>query len=211
MSSLAALGPGPWLALALLGAYHGINPSMGWLLAAARGSGPAGDAGVSGAVVWIAAGHALSVGALVAALAVVLQLVPRETVWLGAAGTLIVFGLRRTVHMRTPGRGYGMRIGPIGLIRWSVRMSWAHGAGLMLIPVLLSISAAQADRALGLSPLTAGLAVAVHTLALLTVMVAMALLCSRSFGTAPLRRWWINMDLLWLTALIGTGLVMLFF
>ena len=27
----------PWLTLALLGAYHGINPAMGWLFAVALG------------------------------------------------------------------------------------------------------------------------------------------------------------------------------
>ena len=57
----------PWLTLALLGAYHGINPAMGWLFAVALGLQERRRAGVLRAIPPIALGHAGAV-----ALAVVL-------------------------------------------------------------------------------------------------------------------------------------------
>src|SRR4030095_8047338 len=60
----------PWLALAGLGAFHGINPAMGWLFAVALGLHPHRRAVVLTALLPIALGHALAVLAI--ALAVVL-------------------------------------------------------------------------------------------------------------------------------------------
>ena len=56
----------PWLALAGLGAFHGLNPGMGWLFAVALGMHRHDGRIVRLSVVPIAFGHALSV-ALVAA------------------------------------------------------------------------------------------------------------------------------------------------
>ena len=50
-----------WLML-LLGAYHGINPGMGWLFAVALGMQEQKGSAVAKALVPIALGHALAVG-----------------------------------------------------------------------------------------------------------------------------------------------------
>ncbi|HEX6112711.1 MAG TPA: hypothetical protein VFZ10_10405, partial [Geminicoccaceae bacterium] len=73
----------PWLALAGLGAFHGINPAMGWLFAVALGLHRNSRAVVLQALVPIALGHAASIA--VVALAVV------------AAGLVIDSGLVRAI------------------------------------------------------------------------------------------------------------------
>ena len=47
----------PWAALVLLGAYHGINPGMGWLFAVARGLQEQRRQAVLGSLLPIALGH----------------------------------------------------------------------------------------------------------------------------------------------------------
>ena len=55
----------PWLALLGLGAYHGINPGMGWLFAVALGMQEKHRRAVLAAIPPIALGHALSIGVVV--------------------------------------------------------------------------------------------------------------------------------------------------
>ena len=57
-----------WLML-LLGAYHGINPGMGWLFAVALGMQEQKGSAVARALVPIALGHALAIGIVVLAAA----------------------------------------------------------------------------------------------------------------------------------------------
>src|SRR5947209_2404584 len=54
-----------WLTLFLLGAYHGINPGMGWLFAVARGMQEHRARAVAWSLPPIALGHALSIGVVV--------------------------------------------------------------------------------------------------------------------------------------------------
>ena len=54
-----------WKAMLVLGAYHGINPGMGWLFAVALGMQQRSARGVWRALPPIALGHALAVGAVV--------------------------------------------------------------------------------------------------------------------------------------------------
>ena len=56
-----------WGAMLLLGAYHGINPGMGWLFAVALGMQQGSARGVWRALPPIALGHAAAVGVVVAA------------------------------------------------------------------------------------------------------------------------------------------------
>ena len=51
-----------WQAMVFLGAYHGINPGMGWLFAVALGLQHGSVRGVWRALPPIALGHALSIG-----------------------------------------------------------------------------------------------------------------------------------------------------
>ena len=51
-----------WQAMVFLGAYHGINPGMGWLFAVALGMQHGSARGVWRALPPIALGHAAAVG-----------------------------------------------------------------------------------------------------------------------------------------------------
>jgi hypothetical protein len=200
----------PWLALLVLGAYHGINPGMGWLFAVARGLQERSRAAVLRSLLPIAAGHELSVMAVVLAVALSQAFVPPYVVRLVAALALVGFGVYTLARPRRHPRGTGMRVGVLGLASWSFLMASAHGAGLMLAPVLLGlpVSGHYADlRQLGL---TAVLAASLHVCAMLAVKATVATLVYEKVGLAVLRRGWLNLDLAWSVALILGGAVTLF-
>jgi hypothetical protein len=206
----------PWIALALLGAYHGINPGMGWLFAVARGLQEKRRSAVLQSLIPIALGHEASI-ALVVALVSGLELVAAPDLLrpLGAAA-LILFGLYKLARPRSHPRWVGYRIGLAELALWSFLMSTAHGAGLMLFPVLLGLAPASADADVPMVGLTTSLvledvaAVLLHTAAMLVVMGAVALVVYDRLGLAILRRAWVNLDLIWAGAVIVAGLVTLF-
>jgi hypothetical protein len=104
-----------------------------------------------------------------------------------------------------------MQVGMLGLGAWSFLMASAHGAGLMLIPALIPLCLAAAPggalTASGSIAISLG-AVAVHTLALVVVTGAVALMVYEWLGVGILRRGWINLDLLWTVALVATGLIL---
>jgi hypothetical protein len=60
------------------------------------------------------------------------------------AGVLLAMGLYRLFRHRHP-RGGGMRVGARELVTWSFLMASAHGAGLMVLPVLLRENAVAAS------------------------------------------------------------------
>lgn len=216
----------PWIALAGLGAFHGLNPAMGWLFAVARGLQRGSRAAVLRSMLPIAAGHALSIALVVAIIGVLSAFVDTVILRVGAGVVLIGFGLYRLLA-RHRGRA-GMQVGPGQLALWSFLMATAHGAGLMLVPVLLEMptgvehdpsrmahmadagsahSAAMA--AIGTTTQTALAAVGVHTLAMLLVATAIAVAVYEWLGVSFLRRGWINLDVLWVVALIGAGALLL--
>jgi hypothetical protein len=51
----------------------------------------------------------------------------------------MAFGARRVWRGGRHPRWVGMRVGPRDLVLWSFLMSSAHGAGLMLVPMLLRL------------------------------------------------------------------------
>lgn len=206
----------PWLALAGLGAFHGVNPAMGWLFAVALGLHRRSRAVVLQSLLPIALGHALAV-ALVALAVVALGAVVEERVIRVAAAVLLigwavyqgVYGSRHRVRI-------GMTAGMAGLALWSFLMASAHGAGLMLVPVLLPLERGASHAGHAGGPLMAsgslGLvlaAVAVHTGTMLAVTGLIALAIHEWVGLAFLRRGWINLDRLWMAALVATGLILL--
>jgi hypothetical protein len=205
----------PWVVLAGLGAFHGLNPAMGWLFAVARGLQRGSRATVVQSMLPIAAGHALSIGTIVAAVDILRALIDFKTLQAGAAGVLIGFGVYRMIA-RHRARA-GMQVGAAQLLLWSFLMATAHGAGLMLMPALLAIplrgSGDHAHMAhmgsLPASATTALAAVGVHTFAMLLVATAVAVVVYEWVGLAFLRRGWINLDLLWAFALIATGGILL--
>jgi hypothetical protein len=189
--------------LTLLGAFHGLNPAMGWLFAVSRGLQEGRVAGVLRALPPIALGHALSIAAVVALVTGARQVVPLGTLRVVGAIALLAVGAWRLRGRRTHPRWVGMRVGFRDLTLWSFLMATAHGAGLMLIPVLVRMSAPQVGHdhtAAALAP--PALVLAVHTAAVFAVMAGVALAVYRVLGLAFLRRGWMNIDLIWAIALI---------
>ncbi len=202
----------PWLALAGLGMFHGLNPAMGWLFAAALGMHRKSRRVVWLSLVPIALGHAMSI-AIVVAVMVTLGLVIERHVLNPLAGAILlgwalyyaVYGHRHRVRV-------GMQTGMLGLGLWSFLMATGHGAGLMLVPMIipLCLSASPVkDLSASGSLIVSLAAVAVHTGAMLAVTAAMASLVYEWLGLAFLRRGWINLDWIWVAALVATGLFLI--
>jgi hypothetical protein len=196
----------PWLALAGLGAFHGLNPGMGWLFAVALGMHRN-----DGRVVWlsvapIAFGHALSIAVVAAAFIWIGLLVDARVLRIACGVALIGWALYHWRYGHRHRVRFGMQTGLIGLAAWSFLMATAHGAGLMLWPALMPLCLGEASGAGHASPMaTAMLGVGLHTLAMLTVTAAIAVAVYEWIGVEMLRRTWINVDLIWMWALLGAG------
>jgi hypothetical protein len=199
----------PWLALAGLGAFHGLNPGMGWLFAVALGLHRKDRTIVYLSLLPIAAGHALAIAAAVLAFTS-LGLVINARAVTAAAGTLLVgwaayhwrYGHRHRVRI-------GMQTGLMGLLVWSFLMATAHGAGLMLWPALAPLCA-SAGMTAGADRLALALAaVGLHTATMLLITGAIALAVYEWIGVGVLRSAWINVDAIWMVALVLAGIVLL--
>jgi hypothetical protein len=204
------------LALVALGAYHGLNPAMGWLFAVSQGLQHGDRRAVTRSFLPIAVGHEASV-ALVAALVLGAGVIADPAVLhIAAAAMLIGFGVLRFVRPRWHPRWTTMRVNRRELTLWSFLMSSAHGAGLMVAPVLLG--GATASAASGHHPAMAGdapvtavaLGVGLHALAMIAVMAIVATVVYVKLGVEILRRTWINTDTLWAGAFVLAGVITLF-
>lgn len=211
---------GVWGLLVLLGAYHGVNPGMGWLFALSLGLQQRSRKAVLWALVPIALGHAIAIALTLAIVDLVELRVPFSTLRYLVASILFALGLYRVFRSRHP-RGAGMQVGFRDLMVWSFLMASAHGAGLMLAPVLLarpmqgmhhSMSHSEAYGVAGIASSLLILAVLVHTLGLVLVAGAVAILFYQFYerwGLGLLRHTWFNFDLLWAFALIIAGVAAL--
>src|SRR6185436_4465311 len=135
----------PWVLMALLGAYHGLNPAMGWLFAVALGMQEGDRRAVLRALPPIALGHEASIvvaAALVLGLGV---LADTAALHMGAGIALFVFGIFRFIKPRAHFRWVKARVSRGELAWWSFLMSTAHGAGLMVAPVLIGAGVASAS------------------------------------------------------------------
>ncbi len=204
-----------WMML-LLGAYHGINPGMGWLFAVALGMQEQKGSAVAKSLIPIAIGHALAIGSVLLVAAVLGMTVPLSAVRYFVAAILIGLGIYSLVRHQHA-RWVRMRVGFRDLTVWSFLMASAHGAGLMVVPVLLRSNTVEAQgqmaghnhmAAVG-SPLTAMLATGVHTIAYLAITGLFAWVVYRKLGLAILRKAWFNFDLIWAAALMTTGILTL--
>ena len=197
-----------WAIAALLGAYHGINPAMGWLFAAALGLQERRASAVVRALPPIVLGHAASVAVVVALATGAERVVPPAA--LRAAGAAVLLGCAALLLFgrRAHPRGFGMRVGPRRLFLWSFVMASSHGAGLMLLPVLLAARGGGAHAHHG-APADGALVLAIHTTAMLLAMTAAALVAFRLSGVGFLRRIWIDTNAVWSAALAASALVVL--
>jgi hypothetical protein len=210
-------GAWPWVALFLLGCYHGINPGMGWLFAVALGLQERRGRAVVEAVAPIVLGHVASVGLVVLLAEFALLNASVRPVRIASAALLFAFGAYRLVRARHP-RWVGMRVGFSGLILWSFLMASGHGAGLMLLPIVTSpaMTGMSGDHMGHPMPapvapgaVTWAVSVGVHTLGYLLTLVLVALLVYYRFGVGFLRTRWFNLDLIWAIALVITGAITL--
>jgi hypothetical protein len=202
----------PWLMLAGLGAFHGLNPAMGWLFAVALGLHRNSRATVFWALPPIALGHALSIAIVAGAVVVAGVMVSQRLVLAGAGLLLIGWAIYHHIYGHRHRVRVGMRTGQIGLVLWSFLMATAHGAGLMLLPALFQLclapSPAQGIAASGSVAMTLA-AVSVHTAAMLAVTSVIAIVVYEWVGLAILRTAWLNLDLVWTAALATTGVFLL--
>jgi hypothetical protein len=128
-----------WVALFLLGAWHGINPGMGWLFAVALGLQEQKGSAVRSALWPLALGHGLAIGAAVLLAVLVGFILPLGVLKWVVAAILVGLGLYRLFRSRHPRYG-GMRVNPRELALWSFLMASAHGAGLMVLPLVLGMA-----------------------------------------------------------------------
>jgi hypothetical protein len=208
-----------WIAVVLLGAYHGVNPGMGWLFAVAHGLQEKRRSAVIRALGPIALGHEASIAAVVVALGLLAAVLDERTLRIGAATVLLAFGLFKLLRPRWHPRWVGMRVSSRELTFWSFLMSTAHGAGLMLIPLIVGFPGAakltSGDNDIPVLHLSLpalaqdGLAVMLHTAAMLLVMGFVALLVYDKLGLNVLRRAWLNLDLIWAGAFVLAGVLTL--
>jgi hypothetical protein len=202
----------PSLAVAGLGAFHGLNPAMGWLFAVALGMHRQSRTVVLASLLPIAAGHTFSIAAVAGLLAATGYLVPHNLVRTGT-GVLLLgwavyhwrFGHRHRVR-------FGMQTGLCGLAIWSFLMATAHGAGVMLWPALMPLC--LPGGASGAGPIgsmaAALIGVGIHTLAMLATTMIVAGFVYEWLGLGLLPRAWINADFVWTGALGVTGVLLLF-
>ncbi|MFC5831351.1 hypothetical protein [Nonomuraea insulae] len=189
----------------LLGAFHGLNPAMGWLFAVARGLQERSMDRLLQSIPMIALGHLASVALVALVVAATGSLVTGTVLSVGGGLVLVGFGLWRLLSSRHF-RWVGMRLSLWQLAGWSFLMSSAHGAGLMLLPVFTSLRVeGHAGHAV-----SGGLGVAaLHTLAMFLVALVIAVVVYRVAGLTVLRRAWFNVDRMWAVALVAAGVITL--
>lgn len=213
----------PWITLVALGAFHGLNPAMGWLFAVALGLQERRLRAVVTAMGPITLGHALAIGLVAVAVGVLGLVVPQRPLQVLGGVTLIGFAVYKVATRFRHPRWVGMRVRPTELILWSFLMATAHGAGLMLVPVLVELrgdgvagalaQAVHAEHAghvghdvatdAALAPAVG--AVALHSAVMLAVAGVLAVVVYRRVGVEVLRRAWINLDLIWVGGLLVAG------
>jgi hypothetical protein len=91
-------------------------------------------------------------------------------------------------------------------------MASAHGAGLMVLPLLLGGSAAShhmMTHAVGAGAWSAVWATMIHSVGHLSVSAVIALAVFEKLGVGLLRKAWVNLDLVWATALVVTSVATL--
>jgi hypothetical protein len=215
----------PWLSLLALGAFHGLNPAMGWLFAVALGLQERKLRAVMAALGPIALGHALAIGLAAVAVGALGLVIPQRLLLALGGTTLLSFAAYKVATRFRHPRWVGMRVGPRELVSWSFLMASAHGAGLMLVPVLVGLRGEGVSSALAHAghlehaahqPMAANealvpalVAVGLHAAAMLAVAGVIAVVVYQKLGVEVLRRAWVNLDLIWVGALAITGSIAL--
>jgi hypothetical protein len=209
----------PWVTLVALGAYHGLNPAMGWLFAVSRGMQERSRRAVVRSLLPIAIGHELALVLVAVVVLAAAEVVDPAALHVAAAAVLLAFGIFRFVSPRAHPRWTTMRVNGRELTLWSFLMSSAHGAGLIVAPVLIGIGSASASTdaeehvhaSADVASLAAdGVGLALHVAAMVLVMGVVAVLVYDRLGVAVLRKAWLNTDQVWAAAFIVAAAITLF-
>ena len=209
----------PLVTLVVLGAYHGLNPAMGWLFAVSRGMQEGSRRGVLRSLLPIAIGHELALIVVAAVVLLAAEIVDPQALHITAAVVLFSFGIFRFVKPRAHPRWTKMRVNNRELTLWSFLMSSAHGAGLIIAPVLIGIgSASAATDPEDHVPATAdvasfavsGVGLVLHVAAMIAVMAVIAVVVYEKLGVAVLKKAWLNTDQLWASVFIVAAVITLF-
>jgi hypothetical protein len=199
-----------WGWIAGLGAFHGVNPAMGWLFALALGLQERSRRALLLALVPIALGHEAAVGLAVLLIEELRVLASDGAIRIAGAAALAALAVWRIVRSHRHPRWVGMRLRPRELALWSFLMSSAHGAGVMLFPFVLGVQVHDGRGILPSGLEVAAGAVLVHGLVMIAVAGAIAVVVYEVVGVGFLRRGWLNLDRLWAYALlVGAGATLL--
>jgi hypothetical protein len=201
----------PWLAVAGLGALHGLNPATGWMFAAAWGVRARDGAQVRRALLPIAIGHAASIVLVACVFAQGMGM--NHALVQGLAGALLVgaasYRMLRGARQRTP---MSTPAGHAGIALWSFLMATAHGAGVMLVPALVPLcladNPAREITASGSLALTLA-AVSIHTAAMLVTTGVMATGVCRGVARHPRLLSGAALRQAWTAALAITGVLLM--
>ena len=203
---------GLWLAVLGFGVYHGLNPAMGWPLAVANGLTERRSGAVFATALPLGVGHLLAMAVVLVPFALLSWYVEwSRAVRFGAGALVLVYGVYRLIERRHP--RFLVRVRPSQLTWWSFLTATAHGAGLMLVPITLSLCAPAATgsaHAARMGLLSSSVATAVtvallHTTAMIVSGVTIAWLVYRYLGLRFLKRHWFNLDAVWAASLVLTG------
>ena len=201
---------GLWLAVLGMGAWHGVNPGMGWPLAVSAALMERRQAALWRALGLLGAGHLAAMLAILLPFGALTFLIEHERALRIGAGVLVIgIGLWLLVTRRHP--RFLARVPPHRLALWSFLVATAHGAGLMLVPIYLGLCATADDTHAAVERLVGGdlgtaLGVAVaHTLAMVGAGGAIAFAVHRWLGLRVVSRSWLNLDAAWALSLVLVG------
>jgi hypothetical protein len=208
--SMAAL----WWAVIGLGAFHGLNPGMGWPLSVSAALMTHRTSALFSALGLLAIGHFLAMTIVLLPFSAMTALVHwQRELQIGAGALVLSAGLFLMLYRRHP--RFLARVSPQRLALWSFLAALAHGAGFMLLPIYLGLcgldafgAGGQAATELMASNALAALGVAfVHTGAMVFAGGVVAAAIYKLMGLKFLTRGWFNLDLLWAMSLVLVGLL----
>src|SRR5713226_1086247 len=123
----------PWLALTGLGAFHGLNPAMGWLFAVALGLHRQSRASVLLALPPIAFGHAVSIAMVAGAFVAAGVLMNQRAIQVSAGLLLIGWSVYHQLYGHRHRVRVGIKTGQARPVLWSFLVATAHGPEFMTL------------------------------------------------------------------------------
>ena len=212
-----------WWAVIISGAYHGLNPGMGWPLAVSAALMERKAVAMPKALLLLTTGHLLAMIAILLPFSLMIWLIEREyEIRLIASFIVIGMGIYLLINSKHP--RYLARIHPAKLGLWSFLSAIAHGAALMLVPIYLGICQIAEDNGssensghlaaqnLMSNDLFTALGVSlVHTVSMGIAGALLAILVYFWLGLKFISQAWFNLDKIWACSLILVGAFGLYF